>query len=102
VFGDADAIGARRVDDQHAPTTGRGDVDVVDASAGASNDPEVGRCREQFFGDLGGAADQQSVGIGQIVGEIGRAPPGSGINVPAFRAEQFERRLWEVVSDDDF
>jgi hypothetical protein len=57
---------------------------------------------EQFLGDFCCAADQQSIGVGQIFGEIGSAPPRSGINLPAFRAEQFESRLREIVGDDDF
>ena len=35
VLGDADAVGAGRVDDQDAARAGGGDVDVVDAGAGA-------------------------------------------------------------------
>ena len=36
VLGDADAVGAGRVDDEHAARAGGGDVDVVDAGAGAA------------------------------------------------------------------
>ena len=41
VLGDADAVGARRVDDEDAARAGRGDIDVVDAGAGAGDDPQL-------------------------------------------------------------
>ena len=47
VLGDADAVGAGRVDDEDAARAGRGDVDVVDAGAGAGDDAEPRRRVEQ-------------------------------------------------------
>ena len=41
VLGDADAVRARRVDDEDAARAGRGDVDVVHAGAGAGDDAEL-------------------------------------------------------------
>ena len=41
-FGDADAVGAGRVHDDDAAGAGGGDVHVVDAGAGARDDPQLG------------------------------------------------------------
>ena len=41
VLGDADAVRARRVDDENAARAGGGHVDVVDAGAGAGDDPQA-------------------------------------------------------------
>ena len=102
VLGDADAVGAGRVDDEDAAAAGGRHVDVVDAGAGAADDAELGGRGEQILRDLGRAADEQCVGVGEILGEIGGAPAGSGVDLPAFGAEQFERRFRQIVGDDDF
>ena len=47
VLGDADAVGARRVDDENAAALAAGDVDVVDAGAGARDDAQAGSAGEQ-------------------------------------------------------
>ena len=52
-----------------AARAGGRDVDVVDAGAGARDDAQARRGGEQLRVDLGGAADQQRVGVGQIGGE---------------------------------
>ena len=43
VLGDADAVGAGRVDDEDAARAGGRDVDVVHAGAGAGDDPQLRR-----------------------------------------------------------
>ena len=82
---------------------GGGDVDVVDAGAGAADDAQPRRGGEQLLGDLRRAADQQRRRRprDRVARSAGLAP-GSGVDVPAFRAEQFERRRRQLVGDDDF
>ena len=50
VLGDADAVGAGRVDDEDAAGAGGGDVDVVDAGAGAGDDAQPRRGVQQRRG----------------------------------------------------
>ena len=102
VLGDADAVGARRVDDEDAAAAGGRHVDVVDAGAGAADDAQARRRGEQILGDLGRAAHEQRVGVGEVLGQIAGAAAGSGVDLPAFGAQQFERRSGQVVGDDDF
>ncbi len=101
MLGDADAVGAWRVDDQHAATAGGRDIYIVDPGAGATDNAKTAGSREQIFRDLRRAANQQSVGIRQIVCQIGGRPPGSGIDLPALGAEQLQRRLRQIVGNDD-
>jgi hypothetical protein len=69
MFGHADAVRARRVDDQDAAGARGVDVDVVDAGAGAPDDTEV-RCRgEKARIDGGRAADEQRVSVGEVGSE---------------------------------
>ena len=96
VLGDADAVGARRVDDEDAARAGGVDVDVVDAGSGARDDPQPRRGRHQARRHFGGAAHQQRVRVGQIGGEGVRLAPGAGIDDPArFGAQQLQRRSGE-------
>ena len=102
MFRDADAVRARCIDHQHAAGAGRGYINIVDPGSSAAHDAKIAGGGEELLRHLGGAPHQEPIRIGQIPGEIHRAPPGSGIHIPAFRAEKFERRLREVVGDDDF
>ena len=103
VLGDADAVGARRVDDEDAAGAGRRDVDVVDAGAGAGDDAQPRRGVEQRAVDLRRAADDQRVGVGQVVRECGRRPAGPRVDSPAgLGAQQLQRGAGRVVGDDDF
>jgi hypothetical protein len=75
VLGDADAVGAGRIDDQNAAGAGRSDVDVVDAGTGARDDSQLRRSGEQRRRDLRRAADHQCVGVGEVCGQrCGRTP----------------------------
>ena len=103
MLGDADAVGAGRVDDEDAARARGGDVDVVDAGAGAGDrSAACGAAASSARVDLRRAADEQRVGVGEIGGELGGRSPGAGIDRPAFGAEQFERGSRKVVGDDDF
>ena len=103
VLGDADAVGAGRVDDEDAAGAGGGDVDVVHAGAGAGDDAEAGRRVQQRRVHLGRAADEQGVGVGEVGGQDVGRPPGARVDDPAgLGPEQFQRRGGQVVGDDDF
>ncbi len=53
--------------------------------------------------DLGGAADEQRVGVGEIGGQRGRCAPGRASTVHAwFGAKQLQRGGRQVVGDDNF
>ena len=104
VLGDADAVGARRIDDQHAAGAGGGDVDVVDAGAGAGDDAQLRRRRRaeprSTFVALRTSSASASARSG---GEGGGLAAGARVDdPPAFGAEQLQRRGREVVGDDDF
>ncbi len=101
VLGDADAVRARRVDDENAARAGGGHVDVVDAGAGAGDDPELRRRGQQVGGDLRRAADEQRVGVRQRGREFRRRAAAPRVDLPAgLGAEQLERRCRQVVGDD--
>ena len=103
MLGDADAVGARRVDDQNAAGAGGGHVDVVDPRSGARDDAQVGSGSEQIGGDLGRAAHHQGIGVSESVEELGRRTAASGIYLPAgLGAKQLQGRLRQLVGDYDF
>ena len=103
MLGDADAVGARRIDHQDAAGAGGGDVDVVDAGAGARDDAELGRRVHQRGGHLGGATDEDAVGIRQIEGEgVGLAARARVHHPAGLGAQQVQRGGWQVVGDNDF
>jgi hypothetical protein len=103
VFGDADAVGARCVDDQDAVRAGGGDVDVVDTGSRARDDAQLWRRVEKRGVDFGRTANEQRVGVGKIGGERRGWAAGSRVDDPAgFGAQQVERRRRQVVRDDDF
>ena len=82
VLGDADAVGAGRVDDQDAAGAGAGHVDVVDAGPGARDDAEPRRRVHQGRGHLGCAADENAVGVRHIQRERVRLASGARVHHP--------------------
>ena len=74
VLGDADAVRARRVDDENSAAARGGDVHVVHASARARDDPQAGRRVEQARVHFRRTANEQRIGVGEIAGErVGRS-----------------------------
>ena len=91
VLGDADAVRAGRVDDEDAARAGGGDIDVVDAGAGAGDHFQMRRRREQSRIDLRRASNEERVGVRQIDSQLGGRSAGAGIDRPGiFGAKQFE------------
>ena len=60
-------IAAGRIHDQNAGGGGGGQIHVVHAHASASDDAQLGRFGQHFSGHLHGAADNQRVGIRQVL-----------------------------------
>ena len=102
VLGDADAVGARRVDDQDAAAAGGRHVDVVHAGAGAADDAQARAALEQIGGDLGRAANEQRVGVGQRAARSAATATALGIDAASrLGAEQLQRRFRQLVGDDN-
>ena len=70
-LGGGDDVGGRRVDDHHAGLGGGGDVDVVEADAGAGDDLELPGGGDRLRVDLGRAADEDGVDVGDRGEEFG-------------------------------
>ena len=68
-----------------------GDVDIVHAGSGAGDGAQLRRIGDDGRCDFGRAANDQRVGVGEIVCELFRGPAGAGIDVPAFGAQNVER-----------
>ena len=101
-FGHADAVGSGRVHDDDAAAAGGGDVDVVDTGAGAGNHPQPRRGVDDRCGDLGGAANDDRVGVGDIGGRLLGATARTGVDLPSFRAQYVERGGRKVICDNNF
>ena len=72
VLGRRQHVGLRRVDDHHASTRGRLDVDVVEADPRPTDHDELVGRLEHFRGDLRRAADHQCRGTADGVEELAR------------------------------
>ena len=100
-LGDADAVGARRVHHD----------DAAGARGGTStlSTPVPARAMARSWGaaaisaavTLRRAANHDRVGVGDVGGELLGGAARSGVDLPAFVAEQIERGSREVVGDKD-
>ena len=102
MFGGGDRIAERRVHHHHALGGCRGDIDIVDADAGAADDLQIGRMVEDLFGDLGRAADGEAVILAddrlQLVGGLA----GDLVDLDAALAEDLRGLGVHFVADEDF
>jgi hypothetical protein len=101
VLGGGDQIRRRRVDDEHAAVGGSGDVDVVHADAGAADDLEARAGLEQLRRDLGAAAHDEGVVLGQDLGEARSLLGGELVHLGAGLAERGETAGVEGIGDQD-
>ena len=83
VLGDADAVAAGGVGDDDAAGAGGLEIDVVDARSGARDDLQPISGVDDIFRDLGGAAHEQRVRVGDVVDEVLLRPPGAGVDRPS-------------------
>ena len=70
MLGGGDRIAERRVHHDDAASGGGGNVDVVDADAGAADNSQFGRALEQLGRDLRGGADGETVIVADDLGEL--------------------------------
>ena len=80
VFGDAHAVRAWSVHHDDAAVGRGGDVDVIHAGSGAGNHPKPRSGGDQLRVDLRGAANDEGVGIGEVLGQFGGRASGTGID----------------------
>ena len=101
-LGDGDCISGRRVDDGDAERGGRGDVDVVGADAGATDDLEATRAAKQFGGDLRRAAADDGVVVADDVEQVAPRRGRAFVDVkPVLGAEQFDALGIDFVGHQD-
>ena len=80
VFGHADAVRAGCIHDDDAAIRGGGDVDVVHAGAGTGDYPKPWGGSDELRIDLGRAANDQRVSVGEVLGQFRGRPPGPRVN----------------------
>ena len=83
VLGGRDGVAARGVHDDDALARGGGDVDVVDADAGADDAAELAGVVEQLGGDAGAGADDGPVGGAEGGGEVVALEAGAVVDLDA-------------------
>ena len=86
------------------PAIARGvEVDVVDAGAGAGDDPKAWRRGNQCARDLRGASNDERVGVGEGGVEFGQRAAGFRVDGPALDgAQQVGGRRRQIIRNDDF
>jgi hypothetical protein len=70
VLGGGDRIAERRVHHDDALRRGGGNLDIVDADAGAADDLQPRRLFENLRGRLGGGADGEAIIVADDFGEL--------------------------------
>src|SRR5207249_3994810 len=101
VLGGAERVAAGRVHDDDALARGGGDVDVIDADAGADDGPQASRVVEQVGGDLGGAADDHGVGGADGLLEGVALEAVALVQLDAGPAEDVEAGGFQLVADEN-
>ena len=85
--------------DDDASDTRRLYVDVVHAGARTSDGTQLGRSVDQSGRHTRRAANNDGVGILEVIGKLFRRSAGTRIDVPPFLVQQFNRRGGEVVGN---
>ena len=83
VFGSGDRVAERGVHHHHALRRGGGNIDIVDADAGAADDFQVRRGVEHLLGHLGRAADGEAIIIADAGDQLFGGFAGDDINLAA-------------------
>ena len=96
MLGDADAVGARSVEDEDAASAGRFEVDIVDAGASPRDDTKERRRGDQFGCDFRCASDDECVGVGDVPDEFGGRSAGPRVDRPAFA---FKKLGWQKKAE---
>ncbi len=101
-LGDGDRVAGRRVDDGDAERGGLGDIDVVGADAGATDDLEATRASEQLGGDLRRAAADDGVVVADDVEQVAPGRRRAFVDVePRLGAKQFDAVGIDFVGHQD-
>jgi hypothetical protein len=74
-------------------------ADVVDAHAGAADDLEVGRARQDVRGHLGGRAHREAVVRADDLGQLRRRQAHLHVDGEAGLAHQLDSGLGQIISD---
>src|SRR5207247_5268072 len=98
VLGRGDDVAERRVDDVDAAGRRRGNIDVIDTDAGATDDDEALGGLKYCRGDLGLAPHDERVDIRDARGKVGLLQAG-GLPDLAACAEQRETLFGKRVRD---
>src|SRR5262249_25588018 len=101
VLGGADGVAAGGVHDDDALARGGGDIDVIDADAGADDGPQFARVVEQLGRHQRLAADDDSVGGADGLLKGGALQAVALVEFDAGLAEQVEAGGFELVADED-
>lgn len=101
VLGGGDGVGGGGVDDEAAVLGGGGEVDVVDADAGAADDLKAaGGGLEDLAADLGAAPDDEGVAEGDLCAELLGAEVVGAVDVRE-AAEEIEPGLSQLLGYED-
>ena len=100
LFGRRDDVGLRRVHHHHAAPRRFLDVDVVQTDAGARDDLEVGRRREDRRGHLRGAPDHEGVVGRNLRGKIALREVGAHVYLEVL-AQQLEALFRQGLGHQD-
>ena len=100
VLGRGDHVGLRRVGDDDAALGRGGDVDVVDADAGAADHLQVVGALDQLGVELRRRADQDPVVGADALQQLLAAPVGAEIDVEAL-AQHVDAGVGDLLRDED-
>ena len=101
-FGGGDGVPGGRVDDDDATVGGRLDIDVVDANAGAADDPQSVRRLDHAPGDLCRAAHEQGVVLRDGGDEIVLGESGAHIDANiSVLPQPIDSLVGDRVGDED-
>jgi hypothetical protein len=101
VFGGGDRIAERRVHHDDAMRGGGGNVDIVDADAGAPDHFELLGLLQQLGGDLGRRADGEAVIVADDFGELLLVEAGFDVDLDAALLKDGDGGGGELVGDEN-
>jgi hypothetical protein len=96
-----DDVAGRRVEDEHAAFGRGGHVHVVDADAGAADHGQSWSRLEESRVDLGRAAHEERVGVGERLEELLARRAGEVDDFVAGRLKHVEPGRRDLLGDDD-
>ena len=101
VLGRREDVGLRRVDHHHAAAGGGSHVDVVEADAGPAHHHEVGAGLEHLGRHLGRGADDEGVGAGHHLEQLGRRQAQPLVDLVPGLAQPRQATLGQLLGHQD-